>query len=127
MSVPDYKIIETEDGPMISHSRKSVYDVMLTQADGKDFYAICVIHGLSPIQVQVALAYIEEHRSELEPDLPAIRQALAERQVHYEAIAAEIRQEIAQRRLTPEQQAFYALLAQNRQRRGQNGTIHHSE
>lgn len=127
MSIPDYTIIETENGPMLSHSRKSVYDVMLSQADGKDFFAICVIHGLNSVQVQIALDYIAEHRTELEAELPLIRRKLAERQAHYEAVAAQIRDQIAQQPMTQARKLFYMRLAQSRQRRGENGAVHRSE
>ena len=126
MSFPDYKIIETEQGPMISHSRKSVYDVMLSQKEGDDFFAICVIHGLRPVQVQIALEYIEAHRTELEPDLEEIIKKKAERQAYYEAIAAEIQKRIAQLPMTPERAVFNALKEKHRHRWEKNGTTSHS-
>lgn len=37
MSFTGYRVIETEIGPMISDSRTSVYDVLLSQQEGDDF------------------------------------------------------------------------------------------
>ena len=121
MSFPDYKVIETEIGPMISESRTSIYDVLLSQKEGNDFFALCIIHNLKPVQVQVALAYIEAHLEQLEAELPMILQKKAERQAYYENIAAEIQRKIDQLPMTPERQAFYALREKNQHQWGENG------
>lgn len=124
MSLPDYKILETELGPMISHSRKSVYDVLLSQKEGNDFFALCVIHELRPLQVQIALDYIEAHRAELEADLVVILKMKAERRAYYEALAAQRAQIPVE--MTPQRQAFYDLLEKNRKLREGNGVANHS-
>jgi len=122
--VVDYKIIETGSGPMISHSRISVYDIMISQQDGSDFFALCTIHELRPIQVQIALDYISTHRADLESDLAMILPKKIKQRAYYEAIAAE-RAKIPVE-MTPKHQAFYALVEKNRQQRGQNGVTSYS-
>ena len=89
MSFSGYKVLETEIGPMISESRTSVYDVLLSEQEGDDFFAICVIHNLKPLQVQVALEYIEEHRAQLEAELPELLAKKAENERYHRAIVAE--------------------------------------
>ena len=123
----EYKILETECGPMISHSRATVYDVMLTHDEGYDIFFICVNYNLTPAQAQVALDYIEEHRAELEADLNEILPKMAERERHYRAIHEEIRKKIAQKPMTPKRAAFYALREKNRRARGDNGTASNLE
>jgi hypothetical protein len=109
MSFPDYKVIETELGPMISQSRTSIYDVLLSQKEGDDFFAICVIHNLKPVQVQVALEYIDAHREELEAALPALLAKKAENERYHRAIAAEREKLVGELPMTPKRAAFYAL------------------
>lgn len=108
ISFTGYSVIETELGPMISDSRTSVYDVLLSQQEGDDSFAICVIHNLNPLQVQVALEYIEEHRAELETELPNLLAKKAENERYHRAIAAE-RTNIPVE-MTPKRKAFYELL-----------------
>ena len=64
--MPDYRIIETEQGPMISHSRVSVYDVMEKYDQGRDMFRLCVIFDLTPLQVMITQEYIEQHREQLD-------------------------------------------------------------
>ena len=122
MSFTGYKILETEIGPMVSESRTSVYDVLLTQQEGEDFYAICVIHNLKPLQVQVALEYIEEHRARLEAELPALLAKKAANERYHRALAAE-RAKIPVE-MTPKRKAFYELLEKNRKMLAENGANH---
>lgn len=112
MSFPDYSVVETEIGPMVGESRTSVYDVLLSLNEGEGFYALCVIHNLKPVQVQVALEYIEEHRTALEAELPALLAKKAENERYHRAIAAE-RAKIPVE-MTPKRKAFYELLEKNR-------------
>lgn len=121
MSFTGYKILETEIGPMVSESRTSVYAILLSQQEGDDFYAICVIHNLKPLQVQVALEYIEEHRAQLEAELPAVLAKKAENERYHRAIAAEREKRIADLPMTPERAAFYALREKNRHLWSENG------
>ena len=53
MSFQGYEIVETGNGPMVSQSRTTIYDILLTQQEGEDFNAICMIHNLKPLQVMV--------------------------------------------------------------------------
>lgn len=108
--MPDYKILETELGPMISHSRTSIYDVMLTLDKGNDIFFICVNHNLDFVQAQIALEYIEEHREQLEADLREILPVKAAREAEHRARQAEIEREIAQLPMTPKRKAFYEAL-----------------
>lgn len=127
MSFKGYEIIETDSGPMISESRTSIYDVLLTQIEGEDFYAICVIHNLRPLQAQVALEYIDLHRDQLEANLPKLLAKKAENERYHRAIAAEREKLIAELPMTPERAAFYALREKNQKMWGQNGKNTHSE
>ncbi len=127
MSFPGYKVIETELGPLISESRTSVYDVLLSQKEGDDFFAICVIHNLKPLQVQVALEYIEAHREALEAALPEILAKKAEVERYYRAVAAAREEQIRQLPLTPQRAAFYALREKNRKRWSKYGEAVHTE
>ncbi|MEM7532106.1 MAG: hypothetical protein AAF639_08020 [Chloroflexota bacterium] len=111
--MPDYKVIETEWGPMVSHSKVMIYDIIQTLDSGKDIFFICVNYHLEFIQAQIALEYIEEHREQLEEDLKEILPKKAARENHYRAIEAEIRKKTATKPLTPQRAKFYALLAKN--------------
>lgn len=119
MSFKGYKVLETEIGPIVSESRTSVYDILLSQQEGEDFYAICVIHNLKPLQTEIALSYIEAHREQLEDELPGLLAKKAEYERYYRAIAAE-RKKIPVK-MTPLRKAFYELQEKNR-KRAENGT-----
>lgn len=127
MSFTGYTILETEIGPMISQSRTSVYDVLLSQQEGEDFNALCVIHNLRPLQVMVALEYIEEHRAELEAELPELLAKKAERERYHRAIAAEREKLISELPMTPQRAAFYDLREKNRKLWSENGEATHSQ
>ena len=120
MSFEGYEVIDTPNGPMISKSRTTIYDVLLSHQEGEDFNALCVIHNLRPLQVMVALEYVEEHREELEAALPELLAKKAEREAYHRAIQAE-REKIPVK-MTPERKAFYALLEKNRKRLAENDT-----
>lgn len=112
-----HTIIESEIGPLISHSRSSVYDVMEAYNNGNTAYQISIIYNLSPLQVETALEYISEHRERLSPELSEILQKKAERERYYNTIAAEIQKKINQKPVTPERAVFYAWREKNRHRR----------
>lgn len=112
MSFPDYSVVETDLGPMVGQSRTSIYDLLLSLNEGEDFFALCVIHNLKPVQVQVALEYIDEHRAALEAELPVLLAKKAENERYHRAIAAE-RAKIPVA-MTPKRKAFDKLLEKNR-------------
>lgn len=112
------RILETDSGPMISQSRSSVYDVMEAYDDGCAPWEIGPIYNLSPHQVEVALAYIAEHRETLEPELKEILVKKAERERYYRTLEAEIRK-LRPPKMTPQRVALQALIDSKRQERGE--------
>lgn len=104
-----YTIIETDMGPLISESRVSVFDVMEAYDAGDSQYEIGLTFNLSPMQVETALAYIAQHRVELEPQLAQIRQQLAEREASYRRQAAEVDAYVATLPMTPQRAALRVL------------------
>jgi uncharacterized protein (DUF433 family) len=109
------RILETDLGPMISQSRSSVYDVMEAYDEGYTPSEISNIYNLSPFQVKVALAYIAEHRAQLEPELQEILIKKAERERYYRALAAE-REKQRPLPMTPQRAALQALIEESRRR-----------
>ncbi|MCE7986247.1 MAG: DUF433 domain-containing protein [Caldilinea sp. CFX5] len=109
------RILETDLGPMISQSRSSVYDVMEAYDEGYTPSEISNIYNLSPFQVKVALAYIDEHRAQLEPELKEILIKKAERERYYRALAAE-REKQRSLPMTPQRAALQALIEESRRR-----------
>lgn len=120
MSFQGYEIIETSLGPMISRSRTTVYDVMLANDAEHDMYRICVNYNLTPLQVMVALEYIEQHREKLELELKDILKKKAEREEYYRTIAAK-RKKIPVV-MTSQRAAFYALREKHLLGETSNGT-----
>ncbi len=104
---PKYKIRETDLGPLISHSRVSVYDVMEAHDAGHDLYYICVNYNLTPLQVQIALDYIQSNRARLESELTEILRQKAENERFHRALIAE--RERITLPMTEKRQAFYNL------------------
>jgi uncharacterized protein (DUF433 family) len=104
-----YTIIETDIGPLISESRVSVFDVMEAYDAGDSPYEIGVTFNLSPLQVETALAYIAQHRVELEPQLAQIREQLAEREAFYRRQAAEVDAYVASLPMTKQRAALHVL------------------
>lgn len=98
----------------------TVYDVLEAQNSGQTLYEISMNRNLSPMQVQVAFEYIEQHRERLQAELEEILKVAAERKRYYDAIAEEIRQKIAQLPITPQRAKLQELIAQNRARREAN-------
>lgn len=107
------RILETELGPMISESRSSVYDVLEAYDEGYSASEISNIYNLSPFQVKVALAYIAEHRAQLEPELKEILIKKAERERYYRALEAEIRKQRPVQ-MTPQRIALNKLIEESR-------------
>lgn len=86
-----YRILETEAGPRISDSRVMVYDVLDYHNQGVSLEEIAIICNLTFRQVDVALNYIEQHRTELETELREIKARMA----HEEAVGRARQKEIA--------------------------------
>ena len=107
------RIIESDLGPLISESRATVYDVMEAYDEGVEPDDIGKIYNLSPHQVQVALAYIAEHRERLEPELKELLLKKAERERYYRALAEEIKRNHPVP-MTPQRAAIYALIEKSR-------------
>ena len=111
------RILETELGPMISHSRVSVYDILEAYDEGFPAWEINKIYNLSPHQVKVALAYIEEHRAQLEPELQEILVHKAERERYYRALEAELKKQ-RPLEMTPQRVALRKSIAEAKKRWG---------
>lgn len=116
-------ILETELGPLISESRSSVYDVMEAYDEGYSPTEIGAIYNLSPHQVTVALAYIADHRAELEPELQEILVRRAENERYHRALVAEVEKQ-RPAKLTPQRIALNKLIKESRARWGINGADH---
>ena len=104
-----YTIVETDVGPLISESRVSVFDVMDAHDAGDSIYEIGLTFNLSPLQVETALAYVLQHRAELEPRLAEIKQQLAEREAFYRRQAEQVDQYVATLPLTSQRAALHVL------------------
>ena len=104
-----YTIVETDVGPLISESRVSVFDVMDAHDAGNSIYEIGLTFNLSPLQVETALAYVLQHRAELEPQLAEIRQQLAEREAFYRRQAEQVDQYVATLPMTSQRAALHVL------------------
>ena len=110
------KIIETDIGPLISDSRASVYDVLEADDEGYTPSEIGDIYNLSPHQVDVALAYITQHRATLEPKLKEILRKAAEREQYHRTLVAKREQQFTGE-ITPERIKFNNLLERSRRSR----------
>ena len=115
-----YHIIESNLGPLISESRMTVYDVLEAQNNGETLYEISMHRNLSPMQVQVAFDYIEQHHEQLQAELDEILRIATERKRYYDAIAKEIKQKTAQVPMTPKRIKLQELIVNNRIRRETN-------
>ena len=65
--------------------------------------------NLSPLQVETALAYVLQHRAELEPQLAEIKQQLAEREAFYRRQAEQDDQYVATLPMTSQRAALHVL------------------
>lgn len=118
MEASRYRVVETDIGPLISESRVTVFDVLELAKKGRNRYEIGLTLNLTPMQVAVALDYIDDHREALEAELVEILARKAEREAYWRAVASEREEQIARLPLTPEREAVYARLEQIRVRRG---------
>ena len=109
MTMPNYHIKETEIGPIISHSRVSVYDVLQACNDGHSLLEICTLLNLRPVQVQIALEHIETNKSILESELAVIKQIALKRNTHHRLIAEKIQRKIDTKPMTPKRKQLQAI------------------
>ena len=119
-----YQILETDSGLQISESRVMLLDVMEAHNEGDSVYQISQTFNLTPLQVQIALEYIEKHRAALEPQLARAIQLRQKREAYYQDLAAGRWEKIAQLPMTPLRAAFYALREKNRQVAGETNAVH---
>jgi uncharacterized protein (DUF433 family) len=105
-----YQILETDSGLQISESRVMLFDVMEAYDAGDSIYQISQTFNLSPLQVQIAVDYIETHRAALEPEFAKAILMRGEREKYHRQLAEERWAKIAQLPMTPERAAIYALL-----------------
>lgn len=105
-----YQILETDSGLQISESRVMLFDVMEAYDTGNSIYQISQTFNLSPLQVQIAVDFIEAHRAALEPEYAKAIQLRTEREKHYRRLAEERWERIARLPMTPQRAAVYALL-----------------
>lgn len=117
----DYTIIETDSGPMISHSRTSVYDVLELYRDGDSVYEICGVYNLKPLQVELAIDYINKNRAVLDTELDVILIEKAERERYYRQLEAERREAARKKPRTPEQLRVQKILDERRKLRRSYG------
>jgi uncharacterized protein (DUF433 family) len=110
-----YQILETDSGLQISESRVMLFDVMEAHDAGDSIYQIAQTFNLTPLQVQIAVEYIEAHRAALEPAFAQAIQARNEREAYYRKLNEEVWERIANAPMTPERAAVYALLDKYRQ------------
>lgn len=109
-----YHIYEGDSGLQISESRVLLFDVMQYYDAGKSIYELCEIFNLTPLQVKTAIAYIEKHRTTLEPELAKAIEYRKERAAYHRRLAEERWEKIPQLPMTPLRAAVYALLEKHR-------------
>ncbi len=110
-----YQIIETDSGLRISESRVMLFDVMEAHNAGDSVYEIAQTFNLTPLQVMIAVDYIETHRAALEPEFAKAIQARDEMEAYYRKQNEEVWARIAKAPMTPERAAVYALLKKYRE------------
>lgn len=110
-----YQIIETDSGLRISESRVMLFDVMEAHNAGDSIYEIAQTFNLTPLQVMIAVDYIETHRAALEPEFAKAIRARDEMEAYYRKQNEEVWARIAQAPMTPERAAVYALLKKYRE------------
>lgn len=109
-----YHIFEGDSGLQISESRVLLFDVMQYYDAGKSIYELCEIFNLTPLQVKTAIAYIEQHRTTLEPELAKAIEYRKEREAYHRRLVAEHLAKTPPSPMTPQRAAMYALLEKNR-------------
>ena len=77
-------IIRTERGLTVAGTRVTLYDILEYLTDGWAHDDLCALFGLSALQLDVALTYIERHLETVEAEYrDVVRQAEASRR-HWE-------------------------------------------
>ena len=109
-----YQIFEGDSGLQIGESRVLLFDLMQYYDAGKSTYQLCEIFNLTPLQVKTAIAYIESHRTALEPELAKAIEYRKEREAYHRQLAEERWEKIAQLPMTPQRAAIYAMLEKHR-------------
>lgn len=122
-----YQILETDSGLQISESRVMLFDVMEAHNEGDSIYQIAQTLNLTPLQVQIAVDYIEAHRAKLEPEFTRAIQLRNEREAYYRKQNEAVWERIANAPITPEKAAFYALREKNRREMLENGHADRSQ
>lgn len=122
-----YQIIETDSGLRISESRVMLFDVMEAHNVGDSIYEIAQTFNLTPLQVMIAVDYIETHRAALEPEFAKAIQARDEMEAYYRKQNEEVWARIAKAPMTPERAAFYALREKNRREAEERARADHSQ
>ena len=101
------KIIDRGRGPEIEGTRITVYDVMDYWKEGWQYDQIAGLFRLLPDEIQAAIQYIEEHKTEVESDYQQILER--HRNIQY---SSEVQEKLAQNR-----QKFQRKLEEIRARR----------
>lgn len=105
-----YQILETDIGLQISESRVMLFDVMEMRNRGDSIYEIAQTFNLTPLQVAIAVEYIETHRPTLEPEFAKAIRLREEREAYYRKQNEAVWERIRNAPMTPERAAIYALL-----------------
>lgn len=122
-----YQILETDSGLQISESRVMLFDVMEAYDEGDSIYQIAQAFNLTPLQVQIAVEYIEAQRTTLEPEFAKAIQLRQEREAYYRKQNEAVWEKIANAPMTPQRAAFYALLEKNRREACENSCDDHPQ
>ncbi|MEZ4867393.1 MAG: hypothetical protein R3C14_39070 [Caldilineaceae bacterium] len=109
-----YQIFEGDSGLQLGESRVLLFDVMQFYDEGKSIYQLCEIFNLTPLQVKIAIAYIEKHRATLEPELAKAIEYRKERKAYHRRLVAERLANTPPLPMTPLRAAVYALLEKHR-------------
>lgn len=110
-----YQILETDSGLQISESRVMLFDVMEAHDAGDSIYQISDTFNLTPLQVEIAVDYIEKNRAALAPEFAKAIQLRQEREAYHRKQNEAVWERIAKAPMTPERAAVYALLDKYRQ------------
>lgn len=110
-----YQILETDSGLQISESRVMLFDVMEMVDRGDSIYDIARTFNLTPLQVAIAVEYIETHRDALEPEFAKAIRLRQEREAYYRKQNEAVWEKIRNAPMTPQRAAVYALLDKYRE------------
>lgn len=109
-----YQILETDSGLQISESRVMLFDVMELLDRGDSIYDIAQTFNLTPLQVAIAVEYIETHRTALAPEFAKAIRLRQEREAYYRKQNEAVWEKIRNAPMTPQRAAVYALLEKYR-------------